>query len=53
MINKKFLRAIAAAALMFLAIPAGAEILIPGSGGNLPLSKISDLIQHVTGMGAG
>ena len=53
MINKKFLRAIAAAALMFLAIPAGAEILIPGSGGNLPLSKISDLIQHVRGMGAG
>ena len=53
MSNKKFLCALAAAALMFLAIPAGAEILVPGSGGKLPLSQIPDIIRHVTGLGSG
>lgn len=51
MINRKSLRAFAAAVLIFMSIPAGATILVPGRDGDLPLSQIPDLIQHVTGMG--
>ena len=51
--NRKSLRALAATILVFMSIPAGATILVPGRNGDLPLSQIPDLIQHVTGMGGG
>ena len=53
MINRKSLRALAATVLVFMSIPASATILVPGRNGDLPLSQIPDLIQHVTGMGGG